>query len=232
MKKGIFVTGTDTGVGKTVVSALLIRAFLINGYTVCPMKPVETGCRRDGDVFLPSDGEFLKEIAETEEPIKNITPYCFETPVAPMVASNLEGVEIDISRIVERYDQLSSKYDVVVVEGAGGLMVPIKEDYYMLDLALELKLKVVLVALNKLGVLNHTLLTMEVLDKYGLELIAIILNNPEIDPLDKSQDTNLQVLSKLVDVKLLDSIPRINTLSKEELDKTAAKKIKPELFIK
>lgn len=232
MKKDIFITGTDTGVGKTVVSALLIRALLINGYTACPMKPVETGCRRDADVLLPSDGEFLKEIAETDEPIKNITPYCFETPVAPVVASNMEGVEIDINKIIEKYEQLSSKYDIVVVEGAGGLMVPIKEDYYMLDLALELRPRVVVVALNKLGVLNHTLLTLEVLDKYGLEVTAVLLNSPNRDPLDKSQDTNLQVLSQLVDVRLIEAIPRINSMSKEELDKMAARKIKLEYFIK
>ncbi len=230
MKKGIFVTGTDTGVGKTVVSALLIRAFMINGYTVCPMKPVETGCRRDGDVLLPSDGEFLKEIAETEEPIKNITPFCFETPVAPMVASGLEGTEVDIGLIKERYLHLLSKHDMVVVEGAGGLMVPIKEDYYMLDLVLELGLKVVVVALNRLGVLNHTLLTMEVLDKYGLECIAVFLNDPERDPLDKSQDTNLQVLRQLLDVSLLESIPKVGSLSKEELDRVSARNIKPEFF--
>ncbi len=231
MNRGIFITGTDTGVGKTVFSALLLRALLLNDYSACPFKPIETGCRRDGEILLPEDGEFLKEMTAKAEPIKNITPYCFEHPVAPMVAAELEGKEIEIERIKKTYKELSLKYDLIVTEGAGGLMVPIREDYYYLDLALELRLPVVVVALNRLGVINHTLLTLEVLDKYGLKVLGVVLNNLSKDPLDQSRDSNLHTLKRLIDVDIFISIPGLKQISREELDRVALQTINVEQLL-
>ncbi|RMG67253.1 MAG: dethiobiotin synthase [Nitrospirae bacterium] len=231
MNRGIFITGTDTGVGKTVFSALLLRALLLNDYSACPFKPIETGCRRDGEILLPEDGEFLKEMTAKAEPIKNITPYCFEHPVAPMVAAELEGKEIEIERIKKTYKELSLKYDLIVTEGAGGLMVPIREDYYYLDLALELRLPVVVVALNRLGVINHTLLTLEVLDKYGLKVLGVVLNNLSKDPLDQSRDSNLHTLKRLIDVDIFINIPGLKQISREELDRVALQTINVEQLL-
>ncbi|MDP2278834.1 MAG: dethiobiotin synthase, partial [Nitrospirota bacterium] len=121
--KGFFVTGTDTGVGKTVVAAALIKAAGLLGVKACGMKPVETGCTREGNIMAPSDGMFLKEIARMDETVNNITPCCFEHPLAPMVAAEMEGTTVDINKIRKAFDKLGRTYQAIIVEGVGGLLV-------------------------------------------------------------------------------------------------------------
>lgn len=229
--KGIFVTGTDTGVGKTVVSALIVRALKLKGVNTAVMKPIETGCRKEGTVLIPSDGEFLKEMAEMDEPITEVTPYCFETPVAPLVASETEGRDIHIERIIDQFKRLTKKYDFVVVEGVGGLMVPITEVAMVVDLIEELDIPVIIVSLNKLGVLNHTLLTVEAIKNRSLELKGLVMNNQTIDPLDRSQDSNLQVLKRILQMPVIGEVYRLKELSKEHLDSVALKYINPDLIL-
>ena len=141
MSKGIFITGTDTGVGKTIVSAAIIRALINKGIKVGAMKPIETGCKTQRvkgqgskvKDLIPSDGMFLREMAEMDDSIDLVTPIRFELPLAPMVASDIEQRSIDLERIFSAYKFLSQKYEFMVVEGAGGLLVPIKRQSQELE---------------------------------------------------------------------------------------------------
>ncbi|MCX5719836.1 MAG: dethiobiotin synthase, partial [Nitrospirae bacterium] len=134
--KGFFITGTDTGVGKTIITAALIKAIKHLGLKSCGMKPIETGCKTavmskqsavssKENTLIPSDGTFLKKNAGVDDSINIITPIRFEHPLAPLPASDIEGISVDFKKIQKAYTKLSKKYDVVIVEGIGGLLVPI-----------------------------------------------------------------------------------------------------------
>jgi len=187
----LFITGTDTGVGKTFFASSLVRALRSLGIEAAGFKPVETGCTPEC-----SDARLLGEASGVYlEPV-----YSFKTPVAPSVASELEGVKVEPERIKERIRELSARHPFLVVEGAGGIMVPITWSYTYLELASELSLPTVVVALNKLGVINHTLLTVEVLRSRGVEVKAVVLNSFKKE--DESFDTNYQSLKRLLDLPL------------------------------
>jgi len=187
----LFITGTDTGVGKTFFASSLVRALRSLGVEAVGFKPVETGCTPEC-----SDARLLGEASGVYlEPV-----YSFKTPVAPSVASELEGVKIEPERIKERIRELSARHPFLVVEGAGGIMVPITWSYTYLELASELSLPTVVVALNKLGVINHTLLTVEVLRNRGVEVKAVVLNSFKKE--DESFDTNYQSLKRLLNLPL------------------------------
>jgi dethiobiotin synthetase len=128
LKSGYFITGTDTGVGKTIVSAAILRTFIKKGLKVGAMKPIETGCLNKDGVLLPSDGMFLRDMAEMNDSLDIVTPVKFETPVSPLVASRLEDMEIDLERVFKAFENLKKKYDYLIVEGVGGLMVPILKE--------------------------------------------------------------------------------------------------------
>ncbi|NPA16516.1 MAG: dethiobiotin synthase [Aquificae bacterium] len=206
MPKSIFVTATDTGVGKTTVSAALAKILKDRGYSVGYYKPVETGC---GQVC--SDGELLSKI--TGQPLDEITVYRFTQPVAPFVAQQLEGEEIDINRLYAHLDSLQSKYEYIIVEGAGGLKVPITEQYGQIytyaDFIYETGLPVLIVAQAGLGTINHTALTVDVLNFINAEIRGIILNGYTGE--DISEDTNPEVIAQMTGVDILALCSRSDT---------------------
>ena len=212
MAKGFFITATDTGVGKTVVAGALIRAIKREGLSVCGMKPVESGCARDGDFLVPSDGLFLKKISEVNESIEDITPYRFEEPLAPWVAAERAGTGIDTGYLIEKFRQLSEKYDALVVEGIGGIMVPIKEDYLVAHLASDLGLPLVVVASPVLGTINHTLLTVDYALRAGLKVAGIILNNHRPPEGTLAEQTNPDVIKRLAPVPVMGVMPYLEGL--------------------
>lgn len=197
MHKGIFITGTDTGVGKTFVAVGLITALKKLGYSVCPMKPVETGCRSLNGRLVPADALKLICAAEVDEPLNSINPYRFRQPVAPAVAAGLEGVVINKQKIFSAYRQLSDKYDITFVEGAGGIMVPIWRNYLFLDFIKDLKLPVVIVARLGLGTINHTLLSIEAARNRGINVLGVVLNDALKTGNDISVKTNMQVIEHI-----------------------------------
>jgi dethiobiotin synthetase len=176
MPKGFFITGTDTGVGKTLIAGAFIKTIQFLGKKVCGMKPVESGCSRQGEVLIPDDGMFLKQVSHVEEPLALITPCCLESPLAPMAAAEVEGRDLDISGINRAFSELSGRYEVLVVEGIGGLMVPIAKDYYVLDLAGELGLPLIVVGRPGLGTVNHIMLTIRCALRAGLTVAGIVIN--------------------------------------------------------
>src|SRR4030066_2340330 len=135
MTRGFFITGTDTGVGKTIIAGALILVIRSLGLRVCGMKPIETGCMKAESGFKDrvletSDGMFLKETADMDDSIDIITPIRFENPLAPFPASEIEGTPVDIEKIKKAFEDLLRKYDMAVIEGIGGLLVPLYPDYF------------------------------------------------------------------------------------------------------
>jgi dethiobiotin synthetase len=185
------VTGTDTGVGKTYVTSGLVRFARSKGLDSVGMKPICTGDNDDVRQLLDACG-FC-------EPEHLINPVWYRTPVAPYVASVLEDRLLDIRAICEAFENLATRHASVLVEGAGGIAVPILADYDFRHLAREMGLQVIVVAANRLGVLNHTRLTVEAIRSAGLECTLIALNSVQREP-DISRATNLTVMESLVDV--------------------------------
>jgi len=230
MKKGFFITGTDTGVGKTVIAGALIKAIHAQGLSVCGMKPVETGCSRTGNNLFPSDGMFLKKVAGMDENISQITPYCFETPVAPSLASEMEGRPVSIDGIIEKVHDLLQRYQAVVVEGVGGILVPIRKDYFVADLVKELGLPLIVVARPTLGTLNHTLLTVHYALKEGIRVSGIIINFTRRSEGTVSENTNPLVLQQLSPVPVLGVFPYLDNVENETLEKAAMKYLDLEII--
>jgi dethiobiotin synthetase len=208
MGKGIFITGTDTGVGKTVFACGLAAYLRELGYRVGVMKPTETGCEaRDGKLH-PDDAVHLKNASGCAEPIEKICPYRLPEPLAPSIAAERAGVKIDIDHLLSTYGEISERHDIVLVEGAGGLMVPILPSYTYADLARVMKLPTIVVAANKLGVINHLLLTLEHAHCKGLTTIGYMLNRLS-GAFSLAADTNREVLLGLTGVPCLGEMPFI-----------------------
>ena len=211
MGTAIFITGTDTRVGKTLVACGLAALLKECGYRVGVMKPVETGCEeRDGQLF-PQDAYYLKESSGCAEPLERICPYRLRAPLAPSVAAEMEGVKIDIDRLTSLYAEINSAHDVTLVEGAGGLLVPILPHYTYADLAKLLKLPLVVVAANRLGAINHLLLTLEHASCRGLRVLGYVLNHLESQP-SLAGETNPAALRSLTSVPCLGEVPYVERL--------------------
>jgi len=198
---GFFVTGTDTGVGKTLVACALLHAFAARGYTVVGMKPVASGAERRGNELINDDVEQLIAAGNVSAPRGHVNPYCFEPPIAPHLAAERAGVNIGLARIEESRRALAAQAQVVIVEGIGGFKVPLGADGDTADLAARLALPVVLVVGMRLGCLNHALLTAEAIVARGLELAGWIANH--IDPDMEAADDNVRSIERLVAAPLL-----------------------------
>ena len=175
MKAGIFITGTDTDVGKTVVAVGLALALKERGLKVGVMKPIATGCHGDDRHLISSDAVCLWEAAENEYPTLT-NPIRFRNPLAPHVASSLEKKEVDLKQIRRAYQELQKQCDFMIVEGIGGLFVPITRDYFVANMIREFNLPLVIVSRVGLGAINHTLLTVDAALIRGFDIKGIIFN--------------------------------------------------------
>jgi len=193
-----FVTGTDTGVGKTLISCALLYAFAAQGKSVAGMKPVAAGWEDDE---LNDDVKQLRAATNIFASLGQINPYSFMYPIAPHIAAHNSGVSINFERILESYHELAAKADVVVVEGVGGFMVPLNETQSSADLAQELALPVILVIGMKLGCINHALLTQNAISHYGLKFAGWVANVLDADM--AALDENIQALQQRLKAPLL-----------------------------
>ncbi|MBP1751693.1 MAG: dethiobiotin synthase [Geobacteraceae bacterium] len=175
--RGIFITATDTGVGKTVCTAVLAALLRSRGIKVGVMKPVTSGCIVIDGKLVSEDAELLKWAAGATAPDGDISPYLLSAPLAPSVSAFLDGVEIRFQTIREAYERLAASHDIVLVEGAGGLMVPLTESLLVSDLILYLGLPAIIIACPNLGTVNHTLMTCFCAQRMGIGLKGIIINN-------------------------------------------------------
>ena len=211
----VFVTGTDTGVGKTFFTCALAALLRSYGYSVGVMKPAETGCEvKDGELF-PDDAWRLKQASSCSEPIEKICPYRWPEPLAPSIAAERAGVRIEIDHLLGSCRELSAKYDITLIEGAGGLMVPLVGSFTYADFARVAKLPVIVVAANKLGVINHLLLTLEHASCKGLRTWGYVLNQTSPD-ISLAAETNREVLSGLTGVPCLGEIAFVRTADAPE----------------
>lgn len=186
---GLFVTGTDTGVGKTVVGCALAEALRRRHIDVGVMKPIETGVGAQG----PLDAIALAEAACVEDSIDLVCPQRFELPAAPSIAAAHEGRAVDFAAIRGAYETLRSRHAWMLVEGAGGLLVPILPDYSMADLARDLGLPLLVVARAALGTVNHTRLTLEVAANRGLAVAGVVISHGP-HAISASDAANLEAL--------------------------------------
>jgi dethiobiotin synthetase len=204
VSKGVFIAGTDTGVGKTLIACALLHGFAARGLRVAAMKPVAAGAVQRRGVWHHDDVLQLRAAANVDAPQLVVNPYCFAPPIAPHIAARQAGVTIRMAVIKKNYVRLGRNADLVVVEGAGGLLVPLGSTLSAADIPARLALPVVLVVGLRLGCLNHALLTVEALQARGLYLAGWVANR--IDPTMARATENLQALCARIKAPLLGMI--------------------------
>jgi dethiobiotin synthetase len=210
--RGLFITGTDTGVGKTIVAAGLAASLRHSGFDIGVMKPFETGFS-----LRSSDAVFLKKIAAVKDSLDSVCPYRLKHPLSPFTAAKIENVSIRFETIARAYEALLQNHQALLVEGAGGLLVPITREKMMADLALCLKLPVLIVSRTGLGTINHTLLSVEAARKRGVEVAGVIFNH--VGPRrGLAEKTNPSVIRHFLDVPILGEIPYAPFLKKKGRD--------------
>ncbi len=204
---GLFITATDTGAGKTLISGAIAKLVSQSGKNVGVFKPIATGCEKAKQKFISEDAEFLSHCANTNLPDDIITPIKFKIPASPFACEKAEKKKVDLENIFDAYKQICRSCDFVIAEGIGGVKVPITDDFDVLDLAKALKLPVVIVARAQLGTINHTLLTIEAVRNKGLLLAGIIINGYDEETNDYAERSNAEIIKKLGKVKILAVVP-------------------------
>jgi dethiobiotin synthetase len=203
-RRGVFVTGTGTEVGKTVVAAAVANTAARDGESVHVFKPAVSGLDEDGE----PDHELLRRAARSQQSDDQIAPYRYGPPVSPHLAAELAGGRIDPARLRTVADAATHSADLVVVEGVGGFLVPLTLGYLVRDLAIDLALPVLIAAGPGLGTINHSLLTVEAVRAAGLEVAAVVLT-PWPDEPDTMQRSNREAISRLGKV-IVESLPRLD----------------------
>jgi len=204
VSRGLFVTGTDTGVGKTLVACALAAALRARGIDVGAMKPVETGVGPEG----PSDAQALAAAARAGDPLDAVCPQRFALPAAPSVAAAEAGCRVDLGAIRRAFDALARRHEWLVVEGAGGLLVPLHDDFTMGELARELELPLLVVARAALGTINHTRLTLEAAAARGLRVAGVVISHGAV-PIAPADAANLGALRGALGRLLRGEIPTL-----------------------
>ena len=190
----LFITGTDTGVGKTHIAARVLHLLRASGARCAGMKPICCGDRRDAERLLAAGSDGLS--------IDDVNPVWLKTPAAPIVGSLMEKASIDVEKILASFQTLQERVEHVIVEGTGGWLVPTRPDYFVSDLAAAMKLPVLVVAQNRLGCLNHAALTVRSVAAYELRCIGLVLNSTEMAS-DIAGLTNADILKQILNVPLL-----------------------------
>jgi len=197
-----FITGTDTGVGKTLISCALLHGFSAQGKRVAGMKPVAAGCAGDD---IHEDVRQLRAASNVQASLGQINPYCFVPAVAPHLAAQFAGVNINFKRILESFAELAGQADEVIVEGAGGFVVPLNAGQDSADLVAQLGLPIIMVVGMRLGCLNHALLTLEAITARGLTLAGWVAN--VLDANMAMLDVNISALQQRISAPLLGVVP-------------------------
>lgn len=218
MRRGLFITGTDTGVGKTLVTAALALFLRRRDLNLGVMKPVETGV--DDPECLGPDAELLRWAAECEDEPALISPYRLQTPLAPALAAEREGVRIDPAKLIAAADTLMESHAFTLVEGAGGLMVPVSGGFLIADLARQLALPLLIVCRPGLGTINHTLLTVHAARTLDLPVAGFIVNGMPEKP-DAAEMEAPHALASLASADILGVLPQVVGDDKEKVEALA-----------
>ncbi len=197
--KSIFITATDTGIGKTYITCGIAKTLRKQGINVGVMKPVCTGPRDDVKQLIRASG--------VGDPVDEVNPIWLSRPLAPYIASRLGKAKISIERIEESYDKLRRRHEVLLVEGIGGLMVPIKKDLNVSDLIKLFNLQAIIVARPTLGTLNHTMLTINEARRRGIKIKGVVINYCQNFPRSAAEQTNPKTIEDLTGIRVLAEIP-------------------------
>ena len=205
---GVFVTGTDTGVGKTLVTAVIVTALNAQGVNAGVMKPIVTGMTgvsgRDAGL---SDPDWLVSVTSVTDDLELVTPYRFPLPAAPLVAATHAGTAIDLTRITQALLALSARHDCVVVEGIGGVLVPVTTDLFVVDLIQKMGLPTLIVARAGLGSINHTLLTLDCLRSRGVPILGLVFNTPTRPSGDPDMSKTIPTILRISGVRSFGELP-------------------------
>jgi dethiobiotin synthetase len=205
--KGFFVTGTDTGIGKSLVAAALLQGFAAQGLRVAGMKPIAAGAVWNGQSLQNEDVSMLAAASNVDIPAEMRCPYLLAEPAAPHLAAEMEGVSISIDHIERCYLSIASRTDIAIVEGVGGFRLPLGENIDTADLAVRLNLPVIMVVGMRLGCLNHAIITAEAISDWGLRLAGWVANT--VDPGMPHLAANLAALETRLPAPLLGHIPHM-----------------------
>jgi dethiobiotin synthetase len=206
--RGIFITGTDTGVGKTLVTSALVRCLTQRGIAVGVMKPIETGVSRSAKA--QSDGARLQRAAGSHDPIAEVCPYVFRLPVAPLSAARAEGRTVRVATIIRAFRALRQKHDLVAVEGVGGVLAPITSSLNLSDLIYRMKLAAIVVGQSGLGGINQALLTLQALRRRKIPIVALVLSQrrPVLTKTARVQErSTVSLLRRLAGVPVVGPLP-------------------------
>ena len=201
MVRGLFISGTDTEVGKTFFTSALASYLRSQDMDVGVFKPVATGGAPN------EDAELLKSASGSSDSLEAINPVCLPDPLSPNVAADLANQPIDLDPVLRGYARLRARHEITLVEGAGGLLVPILDNFSVADLALEIDLPLLIVARSALGTINHTLLTLEAAAARGLEVRGVIYNTLAPGPPSKAAETSPDVISEISGIPSLGTLP-------------------------
>ena len=215
MAKCIFITGTDTEVGKTFITAGIGALFLNRGFTVGIMKPVASGALIQNNMPISEDVAFYKHVLNLKDDYNLINPYCFKEPIAPGVAAKREGVMVNLDTIKEKCYKLAKQYDILLIEGAGGLLAPINEKLETnADLIEKLNVPIIIVSKLALGTINHSVLTIEYAKKIkNLSVLGIIFNSANHSQNEIAEKTNPAIINQMSGIKILGVIPRCDFIN-------------------
>ena len=210
MRKGIFITGTDTEVGKTLIGGAIAFGLKKRGIDCGIMKPVQSGAIERNGKLISQDADFLIKACDVKDEVSLINPYCLKAPLAPSVAAKIGRRDVSLKKIIDAFNILSSRHQFMIVEGVGGFLVPIAKRYLVKDLVLDLKLPILIVSRLGLGTINHTLLTVEAARNCGIEILGVIFNESQDKPFTLCEKTNPNIISSLSGVPVLGIIPFIS----------------------
>ena len=225
---GIFVTGTDTGVGKTVVAAGIAGAMRRDGIDVGIMKPIATGIPQKNG-FKSSDAELLAKIAGSTDPESEINPVFLPLEASPLAASRALNIDIKLDEIFSAFKRLTGKHEFVIVEGIGGVMVPIKQNYFVIDMVKEMNIPILIVSRAALGTLNHTLLTVRACREYELNVAGIVVNGVRDNNIvEKTVD---EMIRELTGIFVIGSIPFVDVFDSNNVVDLVGKHVKYDLLI-
>lgn len=225
---GIFVTGTDTGVGKTVVAAGIAGAMRKDGIDVGVMKPIATGIPRKNG-FRSADSELLAKVSGSTDPEDEINPVFLPLEASPLAASRVLNIDIKLDEVFAAFKRLIDKHEFTVVEGIGGVMVPIKQNYFVIDMIKEMNLPVLIVSRASLGTLNHTVLTVRACREYKLDISGIVVNG--VNDNNMAEKTVSEIIRELTGTFVIGSIPFVDKFDTNDVVDLVSKHVKYDLLI-
>jgi dethiobiotin synthetase len=214
--RSYFITATDTGVGKTTITAALAFELRAIGVNVGIMKPFATGTPQKVG-YKSEDVSILANFAQTKDPEELVNPYFFPIPASPYTAANKMGTEIDIEFVMHQFEKLQTLYDMVLVEGIGGILTPLLKNYYIVDLIKDLGLSTIVVTSSRIGTVNHTLMTLNIAQRCGLNVRGLIINSIDSEGYNVSELKN--DLTNLSGIEILCTVPHLNNVEIAELAK-------------